>query len=182
MCNCFLTKLEEIDSKAKGLDGILTAHSAWSDDALNFTESSELGLSIITHLKVRKSLDKFSFELKKENSFIPFTFCPFCGEKLDEKELHYTQEEADALLKTFYILEENLEDKFDNITVSGMDEADDLIKKEMLALETTFLLQRDDTKQMFKVLHKGNFQDYSIEIYLEPDEDGEENIYTLSVF
>jgi hypothetical protein len=44
------------------------------------------------------------------------------------------------------------------------------------------LIQKDDEKQMIKVLHKGNFQDYTIEIYLEADEDGNENLYTLSVF
>ena len=182
MCNCFKTKLEEIDSKAKELDDISIAHSLWSDAALNFVENSELGLSVITHLKVRKSTNKFSFELKKEHSFIPFSFCPFCGEKLDEKEPYLTQEEDDTLLKTFYILEENLEEKFDNITVNGMDEVIDLINKEMSTLKANFLVQKDDTLQMIKLLHKGNFQDYSIEVYLEPDEEGQENLYTLSVF
>jgi hypothetical protein len=182
MCNCFKTKLQELDLNAKGLDNVVSAHSLWSDAALNFSESSELGLSSVTNLKLRKNRDRLKFELKQENSFIPFFFCPFCGEKLDDKELHLTQEEDDALLKIFYVLEENLEDRLENLTVRSMDEAIDLIIEEMDALQITFLIQKDDEKQMIKVLHKGNFQDYTIEIYLEADEDGNENLYTLNVF
>ena len=182
MCNCLQTKLQEIDSKAQELSNILASHSLWSDQGLNFKESSELCLSVSTHVKIRKNSDKFSFELKNEHSLIPFSFCPFCGEKLVEQTQLLTQEEDDALLKLFYLLEENLEEKFDNVTVSGMDETVDLIHKEMLAIEKIFSVKRDEEKQMVTLLHQGNFQDYTIEIFLELDEDGLENVYTLSVF
>ena len=182
MCNCFETKLQEIDSKAKELSNVVASHSLWSDEGLNFKEISEYGLSVNTQVKIRKISDKFSFELKNERSLIPFSFCPFCGEKLGANEYLLTQDEDDALLKIFYLLEETLEERFDNITVSNMDEVVDMIHEEMHTIEKTFLLQRDEEKQMVKLLHQGNFQDYTIEIYLEPDEDGLENIYTLSVF
>ncbi len=180
MCNCFETQLQEIDLKTKALSGVLSAHSLWSDNALNFTQNNALGLSVTTNLQVRKSKDKMRFELQQENSFIPLSFCPFCGEKLDEKELPHTQEEDDALLKIFYTLEENLENRLENLTVKNMDEAITLITEEMDILHTSFFIHKDETREMLQVLHKGNLQDYSIEVYLELDE--EENIYTLSVF
>lgn len=182
MCNCFETKLQEIDSKAKELSGVVASHSRWSDESLNFLALAQRCLSVTTHLTLRKSSDRSTFELKTHNSSIGFAFCPFCGEKLDNKVLHLTQEEDDALLKIFYILEENLETKLESITVSGMDEVIKLVDEEMQELGKTFLLQRDDERQVITLLHKGNFQESSIEIFLEPDEDGTENLYTLSVF
>lgn len=182
MCNCFETKLQEIDSRAQELSGVVASHSRWSDESLNFLSLTQRGLSVTTHLKLRKSSDRSTFELNTQNSSIGFAFCPFCGEKLDNKVLHLTQEEDDALLKIFYDLEENLETKLESITVSGMDEAIKLVDEEMQEIGKTFLLQRDDERQVITLLHKGNFQESTIEIFLEPDEDGNENLYTLSVF
>ena len=63
-----------------------------------------------------------------------------------------------------------------------MDEAIKLVNEEMQEIGKSFILHVDEQRQVITLIHKGNFQESTIEIFLEPDEDGNENLYTLSVF
>jgi|GEM_PF-972178 hypothetical protein len=184
MCNCFEVKLQEINIRIRHLQNVSDVHSSWSDIALNLKENSEIGVSLQSSYKIENSSNPLQ-EIKNNTFFIPFSYCPFCGETLLVEEpaavLSEQELEDKEAFATFTKLEEDLEERFGNITVKNLSEAYDICYLFLEQINLAFTVTKFNEENRMLILYKGHFDDHSIEIFLEADED-EGNIYTVTVF
>jgi hypothetical protein len=158
-------------------------HSYWSDIALNLKENSEIGVSLQSSYKIENSSNPLQ-EIKNNTFFIPFSYCPFCGETLVEEKsaavLSAEELEDEEAFAIFTQLEEDLEERFENITVKSLSEAYEISYLLLEKVDLEFTVTKYNEEERMEILYKGHFDNHSIEIILEADDD--ENIYTVTVF
>lgn len=181
MCDCFNGKLQTLKAQITENEESQGLHVSWIDDSLSLTQNSQFGLGAKA-VYTAASSDTIP-RLMSENFFIPFTFCPFCGEKLSEPSSEYMTKKAEdkEAFAIFTKLEEDLEERFDNITVKNLQEAYETALSLLEEVDLEFKLIKHNEEQRMEILYKGHFKDLSIELFLEEDEDAP-GIYTVSVF
>lgn len=179
MCECLQNRLLTLSNTMKLKHSVDTLHVSWSDEALNLEGASATA--------VYKTSSSASLEqLKSEKFFVEFSFCPFCGENFKAPKRELTEDEIKKLqdeeaYKIFSQLEDDLEDKFNNITVRDLGEAYETAYTILEHVDLEFTLTKYNEENRMQITHKGHFEDSSIELILVADED-EENIYTVTVF
>lgn len=179
MCTCFNEKIDEINSHLLSEDPERSeVRSAWLESSLN-KEELQPGLTLQSeYLEEEFNFEYNSFE--KQRFFIPFTYCPFCGEKIGTSEKKEKTEE-----ELFDDLEEILEEKLDNMNVSGLDVVIKVVNEEMEKLEVNFktTIFEEDLKMEIQLKENAD-EDETIEIYLEDDDfDDEDNDgYIVNIF
>ena len=117
-----------------------------------------------------------------EGDFPPFVFCPYCGKKLQDEQTAQDENlaaEDEAAFARLNQLEALIEAKFDNALVQSIDTLLTQLTETMNASELLFPMTVQEEK--IEIRHQGHFQDYTIEIFLEL-EDEESTLYTVSVF
>jgi hypothetical protein len=183
MCTCLTTKLQELTAELEAESSSTVLQSLWVDESLNPSKSGGAGVAVRSLYMTKSST--LAKELKEEKFFLPISFCPFCGEKLSSledspevKEKKLQDQEAFAL---FTKLEDDLEEKFDNITVKDLNEAYEIAYSLLEEVNLEFTLTKFNEENRMEILYKGHFDNHSIELFLEADEDME-NIYTVAVF
>ena len=181
MCDCFNVKLQTLKAQVKEREELNDLHVSWIDDSLSLTQNSEFGLGAKA-VYTAPSSDTIP-RLMSENFFLPLSFCPFCGEKLTEPSPEDAMKKAEdkEAIAIFSKLEDDLEEKFENITVKDLQEAYETALSILEQVDLEFKLIKHHEEERMEILYKGHFEDLAIELFLEADED-EPGIYTVTVF
>lgn len=179
MCECFNEKIDEINSHLLSEDPERTqVRSAWLESSLN-NDELQPGLTLQAEY-IEEEFDLEYNSLEKQRFFIPFTYCPFCGEKIGNSEKREKSPE-----ELFDDLEEILEEKLDNMSVNGLDDVIKVVNQEMEKLEVTFKTTIFEEDLKIEIRFKENAdEDETIEIYLEKDDFDDENNdeYIVTIF
>lgn len=182
MCECFNTKIEEIHSHLQDENPQpVDIRFAWKEESLNYNDSSRLGLSLKASYMLQTDSNLPYDTIEDKNFFIPLKYCPFCGEKIEA----FDEEENKSLQELFDDLEEELENKLDNITVNSLDDVLKVVKEEMKNLNVDFPLTISEEELKIEIRFEDNSnEDDTIEIFLESDDfdDEETDGYTVSIF
>lgn len=179
MCECFNEKIDEINAHLLSEDPERSqVRSAWIESSLN-NEELQPGLT----LQAEYLDEEFGLEynaLEKQRFFVPFSYCPFCGEKIGN-----AGKKEKSPIELFEDLEDILEEKLDNMTVSSLDAVLKVLNQEMERLNVNFktTLFEEDLKIEVRFKEDAD-EDEIIEIYLEKDDFDDENSdqYIVTIF
>lgn len=179
MCDCLRDNLQKIRETLQENEEINNLHVSYNDTAVSFQAKS--GLSVQAFYC--SSNNNTPSQIQNENFFLPFAYCPFCGQSMKDEVLEDTPQmkEDKEAYAIFLKLENDLENTFDNIIVKDLNEAYEKAYEILEQVNLEFTLTKFNEEKRMEILYKGHHENHSIELILVGDED-EENIYTVTVF